>query len=128
MTAAERRVVERLLDAAVGRGGEAGLPAVAETDAIVAFDAWLSAVPRRNRAALRALLRAVGARLRRLPAAERAAWLESGPGALGGAARLLVRMAVHCYYGDPEVMRRLGYDAAAVARRGLAVRAAEGRL
>ena len=125
MTAAERRVVERLLAVTVGGPG---LPPVAETDALPAFDAWLRAAPRANRAAMRALLRGTGAKFRRLPAGEHAAWLEAGRGRLGGGAQVLARIAVHCYYGDERVMRRLGYDAAQVARRGLALREAEGRV
>jgi len=118
--------VERLLNAALV-GGD-GLPPVRETDAVAAFDAWLRAAPRPNRAALRALLRVVDAKLRRLPAGERARWLAEGRGRLGVPAQVLVRIAVHCYYGDDRVMRRLGYDAAEVVRRGRALRAAEGRL
>ena len=125
MTRGERRVVERLLEVTVG-GDE--LPPVAETDALTAFDEWLRSAPRANRAALRGLLRGVGAKLRRLPAGEHARWLEAGTGRLGGGAQVLTRIAVHCYYGDERVMRALGYDAAEVARRGLALRRLEGRV
>jgi hypothetical protein len=125
MTGTERRTVELLLEATVD-GGE--LPPIAETDALAAFDDWLLAAPRTNRTAVRGMLRAVGAKLRRLDPTERATWLETGPGALGNAAQILARIAVHCYYGDDAVMRRLGYDAAQVAREGRALRVAEGRL
>ena len=101
-----RREAERfaaLVERAVGPGGD--LPAVAETDAVAAFDAWLRAAPRLNRLALRALLR--------LP--ERAR---------GEGRDLLVRLAVHCYYGDAKVLRALGYDADAVVARDPAAAAA----
>ncbi|HEV2813808.1 MAG TPA: hypothetical protein VGW10_11210, partial [Solirubrobacteraceae bacterium] len=101
---------------------------VQRTDAVAAFDAWLRAAPAPNRAALRAMLRAVGAKLQRLPPAERARWIEAGRGRLGGSAQFLARIAAHCYYGDEGVMRALGYDAREVAARGLALRRAEGRL
>ena len=122
----ERRAVERLLGAAVPDGD--GLPPVAQTDALGAFDTWLQAAPKPNRIALRAALRAVDAKLRRLPDAERSAWLSDGSGRLGGAAQFLARIAAHCYYGDAGVMRALGYDAHEVAARGLGLRRAEGRL
>ena len=126
MRRAERRAVERLLATAVAPGGE--LPPVERTDAVAAFDAWLRAAPAPNRIALRTMLRAVDAKLRRLPDGERLRWLTDGRGRLGGAAQLLARIAGHCYYGDEGVMRALGYDARDVAARGLAVRRAEGRL
>lgn len=115
MTAAERRAVERLVEAAVQPGAE--LPAVERTDAVDAFGAWLRAAPRPNRIALRALLRAV-------VRGDVAARLERGDGGL----QFLARIAAHCYYGDEAVLRALGYDAGAVAARGLALRRAEGRL
>ena len=119
MTRGERRALERLLAAAVPAGD--GLPPVAQTDAVAAFDAWLRAAPAPNRAALRVLLRAVAR-------GDVNARIESGRGRLAGGTQLLARIALHCYYGDRDVMRRLGYDAAAVAQRGLALRRAEGRL
>lgn len=119
MTRGERRAVERLVRAATAAGD--GLPPVGETDAIAAFDAWLRAAPPANRAGLRLLLRLTT----RGDVAER---VERGRGAHAGATQLLARIAAHCYYGDEEVMRRLGYDARTVAARGLALRRAEGRL
>jgi hypothetical protein len=119
VTRGERRAVERLLEAAVPAGGP--LPAVADTDAVAAFGEWVGAAPRPNRVALRLMLRASarGDVRRRV---------ESGKGVLGGGTQFLARIAAHCYYGDEGVMRRLGYDARAVAARGLALRRAEGRL
>lgn len=106
MTGREAARFTALVQDTVRPGGP--LPAVRETDAVAAFDAWLRAAPRLNRLALRALLR--------LPAP----WA-------GSAREILVRLAAHCYYGDAHVMRGLGYDADAVVARGAAVRAAEGR-
>jgi hypothetical protein len=126
MRRGDRRAAERLLAAAVPGGG--GLPPAERTDALAAFDDWIRAAPSPNRVALRVLLRAVGAKLRRLPAGERAPWLSAGRGRLGGGAQFLARIATHCYYGDEGVMRALGYDAGEVAARGLALRRAEGRL
>jgi hypothetical protein len=119
VTRGERRALERILAVAVPAGH--GLPRVGETDAVAAFDTWLRAAPAPNRLALRALLRVVA----RGDVARR---VEDGKGTLGGGAQFLARIAAHCYYGDDGVMRRLGYDASAVAARGLALRRAEGRL
>ena len=105
MTAREARLFTRLVEDAVGPGGD--LPPVRETDAVAAFDAWLRAAPRLNALALRAALRLHG----------RAAALHD----------VLRRVALHCYYGDARVMRALGYDAGAVVARAAALRAAEGR-
>jgi hypothetical protein len=118
VTGSERRAVERLVEASVRPGDE--LPGVDRTDAVAAFDAWLRAAPRPNRVALRALLRAVA----RGDVEQR---IEAGRGVLAEGARLLARIAAHCYYGDERVMRSLGYDAGAVAARGLALRRAEDR-
>jgi hypothetical protein len=106
MRRSERRAVERLLAAAVPEGD--GLPRVEETDAVEAFATWIRSAPRPNRVALRLLLLT--------------------PFRGDGATQFLTRIATHCYYGDVEVMRRLGYDAPEVAARGLALRRAEGRL
>lgn len=119
MTRAERRAVQRLVEASVPAGAE--LPPVEQTDAIDAFDAWLRAAPAPNRLAMRALLRVAT----RGDVARR---VEDGGGRLDGAAQFLARIAAHCYYGDAGVMRRLGYDAQEIAARGLALRRAEGRL
>ena len=104
MTRGEAARVAALVEEAVAP--RAPLPAVRDTDAVAAFDAWLRAAPRVNRLVLRGLLRAP-----RVQAAH----------------ALLLRLAAHCYYGDPHVMRLLGYDADAVVARATALRAAEGR-
>jgi hypothetical protein len=106
MTRGEARRFAALVEEAVHPGPD--LPPVDQTDAVAAFDAWLRAAPRPNRIAMRALLR--------LPANHS-----------GYAGELLQRIAALCYYGDTEVMRRLGYDADGVVSRGAELRAAEGR-
>ena len=106
MTRGEARRFAALVEEAVHPGPD--LPPVHQTDAVAAFDAWLRAAPRPNRIAMRALLR--------LPAKRS-----------GYAGELLQRVAALCYYGDTEVMRRLGYDADAVVGRAAELRAAEGR-
>jgi hypothetical protein len=118
----------------------AGLPPVAQTDAVPFFDFWLDQSPRLNRVGLRAMLYALelaprlmgfGARLRALPEAERADVLEAAEHAkapqLRQLAKLLKGIAVLSYYGDDAIMRRLGYDADERVRTGLELRAAEGR-
>jgi hypothetical protein len=126
MTRGERAIFAALVEGAVRPGGE--LPPVAQTDAVPAFGALLAALPRTNRAALRALLRGLDAapraggprrRLRDLAPAERSGWLEDAakrPGARGAAAGVMIRLAAYCYYGDAGVMRLLGYDAEARVR------------
>lgn len=80
------------------------------------LEAFLAAAPRLNRAALRVLLALVrrprgAALVARLPLIEQAA---------------LATLALG-RYDDPALAGRLGWDAAAVAARGLALRRAEGR-
>ena len=104
MTRGEAQRVAALVEEAVRPGG--ALPPVRDTDAIAAFDRWLRAAPRVNRLLLRTLLRTPSVR---------------------AAHEVLLRIAAHCYYGDPRVMRALGYDADAVVARAAALRAAEGR-
>ena len=89
------------------------LPPVRDTDAVVAFDAWLEHAPALNRALLRATLHAF-ARMRRLTPTERLRRLErAGRSRLPGAPQLtaaITSAAAFCYYGDADVMRVLGYD------------------
>jgi hypothetical protein len=80
------------------------------------LDGFLAAAPWPQRLGLRVLLALVrrprgAALLSHAPLAEQAAW----------SVLALVR------YDDPEIGRALGWDAAAVASRGLALRRAEGR-
>lgn len=116
------------------------LPPVRETDATFFFDRWMARSPRSNRLALRALLRVIDLaplalgfrrRLRALPEAERAACLRAAERArlpqLRQLTKLVKTMALLAYYGDDQVMLRIGYDAEAVARHGRQLRAAEAR-
>lgn len=115
----------------------APLPEVRDTDAAFAADANLGAAPVANRVALRIGLLALevaplalgyGGRLRRLTADDRAvvlARLERGP--LTPLLKGLRTLAHLSYYGDPGVMRLLGYDADGVVARAAALRAREGR-
>ena len=113
------------------------LPAVARTDAVEAFDAWLARAPRVNRLALRMLLYAIevapwiagfGERLRRLDEARRLAFFHraerSRVAGVRSAVEVLRSTASSSYYGDLEVMRLLGYDAGERVARGRALREA----
>jgi hypothetical protein len=109
------------------------LPPVRATDAVAGFDAWLAAAPALQRTAQRSGLLLLGlARLRQCSPARREALLAGlGRSRVPGLAVLLEALraaAAGCYYGDPEVMRALGYDAAERVSRGRSLRAAEGRL
>jgi hypothetical protein len=132
----EARVVAGLLDAVVG-SQRSELPPPGRTGALGAFDRLLAAAPPVNRRFLRALLWAVELGpvagpwrrpMRRLSGPERVDYLdrlERLPAArpLRGVLAL-VKLA---YYGEPDVMARLGYDADPVVARGRALRLAEGR-
>ena len=116
------------------------LPPVRQTDAAFFFDRWLTAAPKRNAAGMRALL--VGmefgpflmgyrTRFRRLGVAERVQYFEaiekSRNPHVRQLAKLLKGTAFLAYYGDDDVMRRIGYDADANVARGRALRELEGR-
>jgi hypothetical protein len=116
------------------------LPAVRDTDAVRTFDIWLARSPAVNRIGLRVLLHIAelapalsggGRRLRRLDRERARRWLRSvehlplrAPRELTRAIKTLILL---CYYGDPAVMARLGYDAEANMRRGRELRRVEGR-
>jgi hypothetical protein len=132
----EASVFACFTDAVVAPGG--GLPEVRETDAALAFDTQMQAAPAANRTVLRVALLALelaplalgfGKRLRRLDRREREAVLErlerSAP--LAAALQALRGLAQLCYYGDPGVLARLGYDADAVVARGRRLRREEVR-
>lgn len=118
---------------------EPALPAVCRTDAVESFDRWVSLSPGLNRLGLRALLyaselapRLLGspARLRRLTEPQRAQALERAQrsGAAGaGLTKIVEGLAFLSYYGDDDVMRRLGYDADANVARARELRARERR-
>lgn len=121
MTGRERAAFASLVEDVVRPGDP--LPPVGHTDAVDAFERWLDAAPRLNRALLRAALLAIERHTRGLPRPERERFLEEAPGRLGAAAQLLARLGAHCYYGDAEVSRRLGYDPAGRLRRAAEIRA-----
>jgi hypothetical protein len=97
------------------------LPAVADTDAVEAFDRYLADSPPLNRLGMRAMVHAAelaprvlghGARLRRLEETERARWLARAESSrakpLVDVLEFIARLT---YFGDDGVMRLLGYDA-----------------
>lgn len=112
------------------------LPPVRDTDAAFALDANLRAAPVVNRAAIRAILLTLelaplavgaGARLRRLdPAARTAAVERLGAGPLAPLLKAVTTLAHMTYYGDPTVLKLLGYDADAVVARAARARALAG--
>jgi hypothetical protein len=116
------------------------LPAVRDTDALATFDTWLARSPTLNRVGLRVLLHiaelapllfGAGRRLRRLDPRRRRRWLTRAEHLPVRPLRELTRafktLILLCYYGDPAVMARLGYDAQANMRRGRELRRAEER-
>jgi hypothetical protein len=116
------------------------LPPVAQTDCAFAFDRWMAASPAVNARGMRALLLALevmpvtmgfGHRFRRLPVHERAHFfqkVEHSPNKhLRQLTKVLKGAAFLAYYGDDNVMRRIGYDAQANVDRARALRAKEGR-
>lgn len=113
------------------------LPPLARTDAVSFFDDCLGRAPAINRLGLRALLhvlellplaRGYGARLRRLEPARRLRFVsELERGRMRDVVQPLRALAQLSYYGDPQVMLALGYDAGAVVDRGRALRAEEAR-
>ncbi|WCB92599.1 hypothetical protein DSM104299_01296 [Baekduia alba] len=96
------------------------LPPIRETDAVMAFDAWLARAPRINRVALRAVLLTLEiaprltrarTRWRRLPAARRLAILDRVAARPAGhtLVEALRAAAAVSYYGDARVSALLGY-------------------
>ena len=117
------------------------LPPVRDTDAVEFFDDWMARAPRLNRTGMRALLYvlelsplATGGprrRLRRLDREGRARWLTAVEHAPRPELRLIFKLmkgaAQLSYWGDDELMQRVGYDADANVRRGRELRMLEGR-
>ena len=116
------------------------LPPVAQTDCALAFDRWMAASPAINARGMRALLLALelmpiamgyGQRFRGLPVEERVRFVtaieRSRNKQLRQLTKLLKGAAFLSYYGDDDVMRRIGYDAQANVERGRALRLREGR-
>jgi hypothetical protein len=119
---------------------EPALPPVRATDAVEFFDRWMGRMPRLNRLALRALLHVLelaprfmgfGARMRALSPERRAeymrTWERASVPQVRQLAKLMQGFGQLAYYGDDGVMLRLGYDADANVRRGLELRARDGR-
>jgi hypothetical protein len=117
------------------------LPPVSQTDAVAFYDRWMGRSPKLNRIGFRALLYVVEvaplamgfhARMRRLSPDERARYLDeidrSPLQQLRQLAKLVKGFALLSYYGDDQVMRRVGYDPDANLRRGRELRTQEGRL
>jgi hypothetical protein len=136
LTAREARTVEALAETIVCPSGS--LPPVGGTDTVAAVQAQLAAGPPLNRAGIRALLTllelaplALGPRRRRLSrlgAADRALVLSRvARGPARPALEALQALLKLCYFGDPGVMRGLGFDADALVARGRALRTAEDR-
>lgn len=136
MTGRERSIFACLTDAVVAPVPP--LPPVARTDAVPAMERQLAGAPAPARVGVRAALLAIevlpralgfGGRLRRLDAAQRIAVLEriDAHPQLSGVTKALRSLAHIAYYGDPQVMRVLGYDADAVVARAAALRAEEAR-
>jgi hypothetical protein len=116
------------------------LPPVSQTDAVAFFDDWMARSPRINRAGMRTLLYllelsplATGFRhrLRKLDRDARARWLHAIEHARRPELRLVFKLvkgaAQLSYWGDDQLMLRVGYDADANVRRGRELRAREGR-
>jgi hypothetical protein len=116
------------------------LPPVAQTDCAFAFDRWMAASPAINARGMRALLLALellplamgfSGRFRRLPPDERARFVmkvEHSPNKhLRQLTKVLKGAAYLAYYGDDDVMKRVGYDAQANLDRARALRVEQGR-
>ena len=116
------------------------LPPVRETDAVAFFDRWMARAPRMNRIGLRALLYSLevgpralgfGTRMRRLTPERRIEYLraleQSSAPQLRQLAKLLQGFGQLAYYGDDQVMLRIGYDADANVARGRELRMRDGR-
>jgi len=116
------------------------LPPVRDTDAVAFFDRMMGRAPRVNRVALRTLLYALetgprllgfGARMRSLTPEQRAEYLraieQNRLPQLRQLGKLLQGFGQLAYYGDDQVMLRIGYDAEANVARGRAVRERDGR-
>jgi hypothetical protein len=115
-------------------------PPVATTDAVMFIDAFGARSRMLNRVGFRAILWAVelaplargyGATFTRLAADRQAQFVRALDRSrwqlLQVGFRLLKTLALMSYYGDPGVLRSIGYDAEANVARGHALRRAEGR-
>jgi hypothetical protein len=116
------------------------LPPVRDTDAVAFFDRMMGRAPRVNRVALRTLLYVLetgprllgfGARMRSLTPEQRAEYLrtieQNRLPQLRQLGKLMQGFGQLAYYGDDQVMLRIGYDAEANVARARAVRERDGR-
>lgn len=116
------------------------LPPVAQTDCAFAFDRWMAASPALNARGMRALLLALevmplamgyGHRFRGLPVHERIRFVKAVERSTNRHLRQLTKLlkgaAFLSYYGDDDVMKRVGYDAQANVERARALRVSQGR-
>lgn len=116
------------------------LPPVRDTDAVEFFDRWMGRAPRLNRLGLRMLLYALetgprllgfGARMRALTPERRVEYLrtieQNRIPQLRQLAKLMQGFGQLAYYGDDQVMVRIGYDAEANLARARAARERDGR-
>ena len=116
------------------------LPPVRDTDAVAFFDRMMGRAPRVNRVALRTLLYALetgprllgfGARMRTLTPERRADYLraieQNRLPQLRQLGKLMQGLGQLAYYGDDQVMLRIGYDAGENVARARAVRERDGR-
>jgi hypothetical protein len=138
LTAREASIFACLVDTVAAP--EPVLPPVRETDAAFFFDRWMAASPKPNALGMRALLHVLelaplalgfGARFRRLREGDRVRYLSrierSRSPRVRQLAKLVKAAAFLSYYGDDQIMRRVGYDPDARLERGRALRASEGR-
>lgn len=111
LSAREARVFACLADTLLAPAPP--LPPIGRTDAVAAFDAWLTKAPRLNRVGARAVLLTLGALRwpRRTPSARLASLdrVARSSAAGRGVVEALRAAAAVSYYGDPRVSELLGY-------------------
>jgi hypothetical protein len=116
------------------------LPPVCRTDAAFFFDRWMAASPRPNAIGMRSLLWALELaplalgfrhRFRTLAVPARVRYFDRIEHSRNPHVRQLTKLvkgaAFLSYYGDVEIMRRVGYDPDANVARGRELRARDGR-
>ena len=116
------------------------LPPVSRTDAAFFFDRWMAASPRENATGMRALLYVIEMaplalgfkrRFRRLSVEDRARYIDAIEHSRNPHVRQISKLvkgaAFLSYYGDDDIMRRVGYDPDVKLERSRKLRAKEGR-